>query len=165
MDHVDPVVRLAAIEDIRQLKARYFRFMDTKRWDDMREVFARDAHFEPGRFVIKGRDRIAEYMSESLHPLRTVHHGHMPEITVTSPTTAHGLWALWDYVEWPGDGERRGLYGYGHYDEDYIVEDGAWRISRLLLTRLRVDLLPGGLPELSWPRQAEPPQTEPTAPA
>ena len=159
MEQVDPIVRLTAIEDIRQLKARYFRCMDEKRWDDMREVFSREAHFEPGRFVIKGNDRIAEYMSEALHPLRTVHHGHMPEITVTSPTTAHGIWALWDYVEWPvpAGEQRQGLCGYGHYHEEYVVEDEAWRISRLLLTRLRVDLLPGGLPELSWPRQAEPP--------
>jgi hypothetical protein len=159
MEQVDPLVRLVAIEEIRQLKARYFRYMDTKRWDDMREVFARDAHFEPGRFVIRGRDRIAEYMSEALHPLRTVHHGHMPEITVKSPTTASGVWALWDYVEWPvSEGaERQGLYGYGHYEEDYVVEDGAWRIARLLLTRVRVDLLSGGLPDLSWPSQAEPP--------
>jgi hypothetical protein len=160
MDQIDPVARLVALEDIRQLKARYFRNMDQKRWDDMREVFSRDAHFEPGRFVIKGRDRIVEYMREALHPLRTVHHGHMPEITVTGPATAHGIWALWDYVEWPADGaDRQGLYGYGHYEEDYVVEDGAWRIARLLLTRLHVDLLPGGLPELGWPRQAEPPAT------
>ena len=155
-EQVDPVVRLLAIEEIRRLKARYFRYMDQKRWDDMGEVFARGAHFEPGRFVILGRDRIVEYMRESLHPLRTVHHGHMPEIDVASPTTAHGIWALWDYVEWPSDGERQGLYGYGHYEEDYVVEDGAWRIARLLLTRIRLDLLPGGLPELAWPPQAEP---------
>lgn len=159
MEQVDHVARLVAVEEIHQLKARYFRYLDLKRWDDMRKVFARDAHFEPGRFVIRGRDRIAEYMAEALTPLRTVHHGHMPEITMTGPTNAHGIWAMWDYVEWPGEGERQGLYGYGHYDEDYVVEGGAWRISRLLLTRLRLDLLPGGLPELGWPRQAEPQAT------
>ncbi len=30
------------IEDIKQLKARYFRMMDTKDWDAMRKVFAAD---------------------------------------------------------------------------------------------------------------------------
>ena len=30
------------LEAIRQLKARYFRTMDTKQWDEMREVFADD---------------------------------------------------------------------------------------------------------------------------
>ena len=157
MEQIDPLARLVAVEDIKQLKARYFRFMDRKQWEDMRDVFSRDAHFEPGRFVIEGSAKIAEYMAQALEPLRTVHHGHMPEITVTGPSSAHGIWAMWDYVEWPGEGPRQGLYGYGHYEEDYVVEDGAWRISRLVLTRLRVDVLPGGLPDLPWPPQARPP--------
>ena len=33
-DPIDKVQRLVDIEAIKQLKARYFRFMDTKRWQD-----------------------------------------------------------------------------------------------------------------------------------
>ena len=29
------------------------------------------------------------------------HHGHMPEIELTSPTTAKGIWAMEDRVWWP----------------------------------------------------------------
>jgi hypothetical protein len=29
--------------------------------------------------------------------------------------------------------------GRGHYHERYRLEDGAWRIARLTLTRLRLD--------------------------
>ena len=32
------------------------------------------------------------------------------------------------------------LEGYGHYEEDYVKEEGRWCIRRLRLTRLRVDL-------------------------
>ena len=48
-----------------------------------------------------------------------------------------------DYVEWPVDdqGRRRGLKGYGHYEEEYLREDGEWRISRARLVRIRVDRL------------------------
>jgi hypothetical protein len=145
----DPVTRLLAVEEIKQLKARYFRYMDTRRWDDLRSVFARDAHLDTDGFTADGRDGIVAFLQRVLRDARTVHHGHMPEITITSATTARGTWALFDYVEFVSadgsDAAPRGLFGYGHYEEDYVVEDQAWRIAVLRLTRLRVDPLPGGV--------------------
>ena len=43
---VDAVERLEAIEEIKQLKARYFRCMDTKDWDGFTTVFAPDARMD-----------------------------------------------------------------------------------------------------------------------
>ena len=40
---MDGIERLQAIEDIKQLKARYFRCMDTKDWDGFAAVFTPDA--------------------------------------------------------------------------------------------------------------------------
>jgi len=41
-----------AIEQLKQLKARYFRLMDQKRWDEWQEVFTEDVtavyHGVPG---------------------------------------------------------------------------------------------------------------------
>ena len=50
---------------------------------------------------------------------------------------------MFDYVEFPAgpDGARVGLQGYGHYTEEYVREDGEWRIKSTLLTRLRIDPL------------------------
>jgi hypothetical protein len=71
----------------------------------------------------------------------------MPEIEITGDGTATGTWAMFDYVEWPpAGGDRVGLQGFGHYEEEYVREDGAWRISRSRLVRLRVDPLGAGLP-------------------
>jgi hypothetical protein len=66
----------------------------------------------------------------------TVHHAHMPEIELTSATTARGIWAMEDMLRW-SDGQE--LHGYGHYHETYEKADGAWRIKTLTLTRLRTD--------------------------
>jgi hypothetical protein len=71
----------------------------------------------------------------------------MPDITMTSPDTATGVWAMLDYLTFPGDGPPRGFTGYGHYHEEYQRQDGAWLIRRLVLTRLRIDPLEGGLPQ------------------
>jgi hypothetical protein len=60
----------------------------------------------------------------------------MPEIELTSATTAKGIWAMQDLLRWP---DGRELSGYGHYHETYQRVDGAWRIKTLKLTRLRMD--------------------------
>jgi hypothetical protein len=93
--------------------------------------------------VFTGRDLYLEFLSGILREVQTVHHGHMPEIELLGPDSARGVWAMFDYVEFPRaeDGSRVGLRGYGHYFESYSKRDGVWRIARMQLTRLRVDPL------------------------
>jgi len=134
--------RLVAIEEIHQLKARYFRLMDKKLWDDWGQVFATDCVMEvpEADMVNNGRQEIVTNVSTALTGAITTHHGHMPEIEITGDGTARGIWAMFDYVQWPkDDGTSWGLKGYGHYLEEYVVEDGRWRIARTRLERLRVD--------------------------
>jgi uncharacterized protein (TIGR02246 family) len=151
---LERVQRLHDLEEIKRLKARYFRTLDRKEWDAFAQVFSREAVLEVAEagVVQRGRDAIVASVSKALVGTRTVHHGHMPEIEVTGPDTARGTWAMFDYVEWPPSeaGERVGLQGYGHYLEEYVREDGAWRIARLHLSRLRVDAL-GGSPAPTRP--------------
>lgn len=144
----EPALDLGALrdlEEIRTLKARYFRHMDERRWDEWALVFTRDARMEvpEAAMEVDGRDAIVAAVSGALEGTRTVHHGHMPELELTGPDTARGVWAMEDYVEFPAgpDGTRVGLRGYGHYHEEYVREDGAWRIARLRLERLRIDPL------------------------
>ena len=127
------------LEAIKQLKARYFRTMDTKDWRSMREVFADDVVIDTtgsGGGVVAGADEFMAFLRNTLQDVVTVHHGHTPEIELTSPTTASGIWAMQDLLKWP-DGQE--LHGYGHYHETYALIDGAWRIKTSRLTRLRMD--------------------------
>ncbi len=128
------------LEAIKQLKARYCRTMDTKDWAGMREVFADDVEVDTtasGGGVVRGADEFVSFLRETLDEVVTVHHCHMPEVTLTSPTTATGVWAMEDHLRWPGGME---LHGFGHYHESYARIDGRWRIARTELTRLRMDL-------------------------
>ena len=133
---------LVAIEEIRQLKARYFRLMDTKRWDEWAEVFTTDARMEipESGTVLEGRDEIVARVASIIGPAVTVHHGHTPEIEVLGADAARGTWAMADLVTWTSAaGEPRGFQGYGHYHETYRREDGRWRIASTRLERLRKD--------------------------
>ena len=132
------------LEAIRQLKARYFRTMDTKDWDGMRQVFTDDVAIdtsEAGGALVTGADEFMAFLQEVLADAVTVHQGHMPEIALTSATTATGIWALNDIVIWP-NGLR--LDGYGHYHETYEKGADGWRIASSTLTRLHTDFV---LPE------------------
>ena len=127
------------IEAIRQLKARYFRTMDTKDWAGMRQVFTDDVVMdtsEAGGSLIHGADAFMAFLEDALGGATTVHQGHMPEIELTSDTSATGIWALNDIVIFP-NGMR--LDGYGHYHETYEKAGGEWRITSSKLTRLHMD--------------------------
>jgi len=126
------------LEAIRRLKARYFRTMDTKDWSAMREVFTDDVVMDTsssGGGVVEGADAFLTFLSGILADVVTVHHGHMPEIEITGPTTAKGVWAMEDFLQWPNGMQMR---GYGHYHETYEKVDGDWRIKTCTLTRLHV---------------------------
>ena len=128
------------VEAIKRLKARYFRTMDTKQWAEMRRVFTDTVVVDTtasGGGLITGADDFMAFLEATLEDVITVHHGHTPEIEVTSPTRASGIWALEDLLVWP-NGMR--LEGYGHYHETYEKVDGAWLIASSTLTRLHMDI-------------------------
>ena len=140
----DAIVRgLVDIEEIKQLKARYFRFLDTRRWDEWAQIFTVDCEFRTlpdSEEVQTGREDFAAFVRSVITPGVSVHHGHMPETALTGPDTAEGVWAMTDYVEaTEGAAFPMTLEGYGHYHETYRREPEGWRISSLQLTRLRVD--------------------------
>jgi hypothetical protein len=140
----DLLQRLLDLEEIKQLKARYFRCMDTKDWDGYGEVFTRDCRMvvPEADLVLEGRASIVQSISTILDGVRSVHHGHMPEIQIENANEASGIWAMFDYVDFGStDGRRVGVVGYGHYFEKYRREEGVWRISETRLERLRRDPL------------------------
>lgn len=139
---LDPLQRLIDVEEIKKLKARYFRFVDLRDWNRWGELFTEDAVIDiPELGHVYGRDEFVERVRSNNETAfaPSIHHGHMPEIEVTGPDVASGIWAMSDYLDRPRDGHRTITQGYGHYDEAYRKVDGSWKISRLRLTRLRID--------------------------
>lgn len=151
MDHTRELMvqDLWDIEQIKQLKARYFRLLDTKDWDAFAELFTDDCHHVLPSAEPKPPQSNEEYLAglrSALGDGMTVHHGHMPEITILGPNEASGIWAMFDYLDIDrSDGPPVRMQGYGHYHETYRKgEDGVWRISSKRNLRLRVDSPPPG---------------------
>ena len=152
------VERLLAMEEIRQLKARYYRCMDTKDWDGLALVFAPHAVFDLRQVnsvrdpktgawdppfgdessVYRGHAAVLHMIRNAVSQLVTVHHGHMGEIEVTGETTAKGIWAMEDVIRTgPGDAPLV-LQGWGHYHETYVKLDRGWAIETTRITRLNL---------------------------
>lgn len=151
---IDARYHLLSFEQIAQLKARYCRYIDTKQWDKLPSVFTQDCRFEGLGSAPAGAD-VAVFVkgvSTRLGPTISVHHVHQPELVLTSSTTATGVWAMEDFVEWQDGGAvketpgSKGFRGYGHYEEQYRKEGNTWKISFLRLTRLRIDAVPANSP-------------------
>lgn len=156
---------LLAAEAVRQLKGRYFRFLDTKDWGGFATVFCREAKFdllasatvdpndgsrnaaETAHFMLDGREAIVTAIRDAVADSHTVHHGSCHEVWVDSPDEARGIIAMVDKITNSHTGEYI-LEAYGHYHETYRREDGEWRIWRSRLSRLHVfanlDARPGG---------------------
>lgn len=133
------------IEQIKQLKARYFRFIDTKDWAGFATLFTTDCvHHLPAEAPTPtlGNAEYLEDLKKTLGPdVVTTHHGQMPEITLLSATEAEGVWSMFDDLQFnpPGAAPRR-IQGYGHYFETYRKgEDGRWRISSKRNARQRLE--------------------------
>ena len=148
---MDPIARLEAIEDIRILKARYFRLMDLKHWDEWGMLFTEDCTLiYSDEYLHHGRDAAVAALSSDMADGITVHHGHMPEITIESENRASGIWALADYNQFESAPWGSGVFrGYGHYSETYRRDPNVgWQIETLRLTYIRVDSELDGLPGL-----------------
>lgn len=127
------------IGEIERLKARYFRLMDTKDWDALASVFTPDVHIDMTGEGAGVTDTVEDYLPflvANIGEVTTVHHGHMPEIELTSATAAGGIWAMEDELWWPEGSPIRYMHGYGHYHETYRKGPDGWRIASLTLTRL-----------------------------
>jgi uncharacterized protein (TIGR02246 family) len=126
------------VEEIKKLKHRYFRALDSKDWDAYSGCFAEDCVVDLTRAhgeVFHGREAFGAYGS-SLKIVQSVHHGHNPEIDLTGPDTATGVWGLEDYNLWE-DGTQN--HGWGHYLETYVKRDGRWYIKNMALSYLRLE--------------------------
>jgi len=138
--------QLQDLEDIRQLKSRYFRLMDTQQWEAWQDCFTVDisAFYEgaprasaalPTDIGCEGRPALVAGVSGLMTGAKSMHQGFMPEIELTSATTAKAIWAMFDYVRLP----TCHFKGWGHYHEEYVKQNGAWKLKKIHLTRLHTE--------------------------
>lgn len=137
MQLMNPVEKLLAIEEIKSLKARYFRLLHARNWTQWGDLFTRTGEFS----FDDGDSGTQETSSEFVKAVRRlmdktphIHDAHMPEIEVTEPNRATGIWPISESLDY----RNRCVQGHGEYVEEYEKgSDGTWKIRKLKLIRHR----------------------------
>jgi len=130
-----------ALEEIRQLKYRYFRTLDLKEWEEFGDCLAEDVNARYGTQAMSeplhfdSRAEVVSYMSENLGTgVITIHIGSHPEITVDGDA-ASGSWGFEDTVIVPDF--KILIRGGGYYQDEYRKDsDGKWRIASTRYERI-----------------------------
>jgi hypothetical protein len=128
------------IEAIKRVQGQYGRAADTKDWQLLRPTVTDDFDCDTGaggRGATKGLEAFIERVGTN--PAVTVHHALLPEIELTSDTTASGIWAVHLFAKMPNG---VGVDAFGHYHNSYVKVDGAWRLSSLKLEWLHREMRP-----------------------
>ena len=132
--------RLELVEDandIKRLQRAYGYYLDHGRWDDLADLFSDDATLEIGLDgVYRGRDRIAAYFTalgagrDGLAPGQLNEHMQLMPVVTVAPDglSARGRWR--DIVMHGQFGEFA-AWGEGPFENEYVEEDGVWKISTL----------------------------------
>lgn len=129
------IERLHDIEEIRQVKHRYLRYVDRKLWDEIGGTLTENATLDTGTSAfgklaeITGRPEIVAFLRARLGPaMLTGHTATQPEITVDGDT-ATGVWSHQEMVL--ATRHRMIIASTGYCEERYERgAGGRWLIAR-----------------------------------
>jgi hypothetical protein len=134
---------------LTELKARYFRAVDTHDWPVLRAIFLADAQFAGFRFGMDaGVETLIEGLTVNFAEVQSQHRGYNPVFVVRAPGVVRGVWAMGDELHWPADFAPQlnpdipgmcGLRGIGYYEDEYRLTSDGWRIAVSRLVRTRVE--------------------------
>ncbi len=136
---------LVELEAIKRVKYAYARCLDLKLWDEIAGLFTDDAiaAYSGGGYTFEGRDAIVDFLQRSMgaETFHSSHKMHHPEIEL-SGDTATAMWALDDTVidtQW-----NITIRGASFYTDEYVKQDGAWKIHRTSYRRVFEEIQPRG---------------------
>jgi SnoaL-like domain len=125
------VALLRAERDIIRLQTAYGYYVDKAQWDEAADLFARDATLEiAARGQYQGQDRIRAYLHK-LPPLKTgtvFNHMQLQPLVTVEGDSAKARWRAIMEVGFAGAEE---LCGEATYENEYVREDGIWKIAKL----------------------------------
>jgi hypothetical protein len=140
---MNDIETLLALEEIKLLKARRDRAVDTKDWALYRSLHADDhVSHNDGYERWESADVMIANVSRLLDESKTsVHHSHTPDITFQSDTEAKSIYGMEDLIFDTASGELL-IHGFGFYYESYVKRDGKWLFISRQLKRTLVRVSP-----------------------
>jgi ketosteroid isomerase-like protein len=138
--------RSADIQEIQEVQYRYLNALMLTQWDDCTECFAEDAKVDVYLHdPVQGKENIRRWFKEELSQTHAGMEGDIcvdPIITVDGDK-AKGDFMLFMMYFYARTGQSM-FWVQGRYDNDYVRENGKWKIAAMRWSE--VHGLPGGGP-------------------
>ncbi len=129
------VTRLEDEDAIENLQRSYGFYADKAQWKDVSDLFAENGTLElGGRGVFIGKARVLQYMTRlapnGLTRGKLLNHLQLQPIVDIAPdgNTAKGRWR---FIAEIGTADKSATWGGGVYENDYVKENGVWKIQHL----------------------------------
>lgn len=129
--------RIKDSNSIKRLQRAYGYYLDEALWDEVVDLFSDDASIEIALDgVYQGKERIREYLYRLGGGQQGLSQGQlnehlqlMPVVTLADDgMTANGRWRA---IILAGQYGESATWGEGPYENEYVKEDGVWKISKL----------------------------------
>jgi hypothetical protein len=129
--------RLEDVSDIERLQRAYGYYLDAAQWDQMADLFADDGSIEIGLDgVYRGKERVRQYLHALGHGHVGLAYGELNTHMTVQPVidvapdgrTAKGRWRA---LVMTGIYGKSADWGEGPYENDYIKQNGVWKIEKV----------------------------------
>jgi hypothetical protein len=129
--------RIKDANDIKRLQRAYGFYLDKAEWDQMADLFAADASVEyANEGVYVGQNRIREYLKKLGGGKNGLIEGQINNHMILQPVvhvapdgnTAKGRWRA---LIQTGQYKKSASWGEGTYENEYVKENGVWKIKEL----------------------------------
>jgi hypothetical protein len=131
------VERAEAVRAIKRLQAAYAHYLQLGMWDEVTKLYARDGELMWGDSVSKGHDAIAAnyvksmgHGGQGLAPGRLIMILDMAPVVTLSPDGKSGK-GRWHELSVEAEYKKGATWGGGIHENEYVLEDGVWKIARL----------------------------------
>lgn len=130
---VTRVESVRAVKDLQHFYAQYAQFALA---DEMAALFADDAELIWGEKAVKGPERIAVWLKQRMGEQRGLAPGAMHTEFIEDPLVnlspdGASAKSRWMGMTMAGDGKGKTLIEGGVYENEYVLDDGVWKISKL----------------------------------
>ena len=130
------VDRVEAVRDIKVAQRTYAQLAQFGEFKKMASLFAVNGTLQWGEQTVSGRKAIQNWLTTDAGAMNGITPGSMNTTIIDNPiinlsaagTTAQGRF---DGIRFMGDGNGNTRIDGGIYENDYVLEDGAWKIAKL----------------------------------
>ena len=128
------VERVESVRAVKDLQRSYAQYAQFALWDEMAPLFARDARIVWGDKTISGSKAIADWLKARVGgakglPPGALHSELIEDDIINLSVDGKSAKGRWETMSMMGDGKGKTRIEGGIYENEYVLEDGKWKLS------------------------------------